>query len=437
MNTLTNLFSFWLVSLLFDYDYFLSFLNIKGVFSFRPDRIIFIVIFIVFIFNILTNKLNNLKTGIVEYLMIGFTIICTLSYILSDSDIGLESHRWLATLFNIAYFPFLSYYIVKNMKLESSHILRLVVVITCIGVYISINGLFEHYRMDALVWPNYIMNEGIGIQWERLRGPFISSVVCGAILVVIFLNWSILYTIIVDSYKRFIIFLFMCLNIVCVYFTYTRSIWLALFAVILFLFFFKNDIRKPLMVIFLIVLIATFIGIGSKLSIFSGKGTLFSERQNTIDYRMINYRTAYKMFKDKPLFGIGYGKFLSEWENYISDMDYAVDDLKDGNHNYLLGLLAETGIVSVIIYLLIYIIIITNSVRCYRRLNENYILEKNIFLIVFAMVLEAFIIGITSDLRFHPLFHAIIFIFLGIATSLYTKYEEEVFEQESNNADYV
>ena len=436
MNTLINLFSLWLVSLLFDYDYFLSFLNIKGVFSLRPDRIIFIAILIVFILNVLTSKFNKLQTGIVEYLMIGFTLVCTISYILSGSDIGLESHRWLATLFNIAYFPFTSYYIVKNIKYEPSQILRLIVLITGIGIYISINGLFEHYRMDALVWPRYIMNEDVGIQWERLRGPFISSVVCGAILVVIFLNWSILYTI-ADSYKKFIIFTFMCLTIVCVYFTYTRSIWLAQFAVILFLFLTKNNIRKPLMIILLVVLMATFVGIGSKLSLFRGKRTLFSERQNTIDYRMINYRTAYKMFKDKPVFGIGYGKFLSEWEKYISEMDYAVDDLKDGNHNFLLGLLAETGIVAVIFYLLIYIVIIKNCVKCYRKLNDNHILEKNVFLMVFAMVLEAFIIGITSDLRFHPLFHAIIFIFFGIATSLYTKHEGKDFVKGSADEIYV
>jgi O-antigen ligase len=296
---------------------------------------------------------------------------------------------------------------------------------TYIGIYISINGIFEHYRIDALVWPDYIMNDQIGIQWERLRGPFISSVVCGTILVLSFINMSILYTTI-NSNKKLIMLFLMGITIICVYFTYTRSIWVAQFVIMVFFILTRNDFKKPISILLIVLFIGAMIGVGNKLSLFKG-ATLFSQRQNTIEYRMVNYQTAYKMFKDKPMFGIGYGNFLNNWDLYLDNNNYAsVEDLKDGNHNYILGLLAETGIITVLLYLLIYIIIIRDCLKCYRKLNNTYNLEKNIIIIIFAIILEAFLIGMTSDLRFHPLFLSIMFMFFGFSKSIHRNINDTI-----------
>jgi O-antigen ligase len=133
------------------------------------------------------------------------------------------------------------------------------------------------------------------------------------------------------------------------------------------------------------------------------------------------------MFKDKPMFGIGYGNFLNNWDLYLDNNNYAsVEDLKDGNHNYILGLLAETGIITVLLYLLIYIIIIRDCLKCYRKLNNTYNLEKNIIIIIFAIILEAFLIGMTSDLRFHPLFLSIMFMFFGFSKSIHRNINDTI-----------
>src|SRR5260370_1395104 len=82
--------------------------------------------------------------------------------------------RWLTKLFQLTYFPFSTYYVAKHGHYTVAEVKTLLKWLLAIQTYLVISGIFEHYRIDALVWPKYILDESIGDQWERLSGPLIN-----------------------------------------------------------------------------------------------------------------------------------------------------------------------------------------------------------------------------------------------------------------------
>ena len=119
-----------------------------------------------------------------------------------------------------------------------------------------------------------------------------------------------------------------------------------------------------------VLLVAFFAGVGSKFS-FSGE-TLFSRRQNTIDYRMSNNETTYNMGMANPLTGVGYGKFKATWKKYFgSAAQELTKDLTDGNHNIYLGLFADTGFPGLILFVMLYGYILKECIRIRRALDPG------------------------------------------------------------------
>ena len=67
----------------------------------------------------------------------------------------------------------------------------------------------------------------------------------------------------------------------------------------------KSRMRRIACLIACFVVLGFFGGVASKFSFT--EGTLFSKRQETIDYRWVNYRADVEMIKANPIFGIGWG----------------------------------------------------------------------------------------------------------------------------------
>ena len=70
-------------------------------------------------------------------------------------------------------------------------------------------------------------------------------------------------------------------------------------------------------------MVAFFAGAGSKFSY--SQETLFSRRQNTIEYRISNNLTTYNMGMANPLTGVGYGNFMPMWSKYFERQSGGTD----------------------------------------------------------------------------------------------------------------
>ena len=426
MSKFVALICVWFLSQLFVFKHISGISSLKLGITLNPDRILFLIIISSFLIQVLRKKIKMLPLGKVELMMLLFAIYCTISLWLSGADVGLESNRWLTTLFNLIYFPFTTYIIAKNKEFSRKELVALLTTMSIMGLYLALTGIFEHYKINGLVWPKYIMDPGIGTQWGRSRGPFVSSGTMGRVLILTFLSTTLLinYS---GPVKRIFLSLTLLLIPVSIYFTSTRSPWLAFAIALMILVSFRTRLRRPALIIIVVATMGILAGVGSKLSFW--QDSLFTSRDQTINYRMANYLTDIEMIKDNPLFGVGYGNFVNVWELYLSDKatSYDITQLNDGNHNTFLGLLSELGIAGFGLYMLIYLYILRECMRIYKRLNDEQHNEKSLVVIAMTMLAVYFIVGQFADLRFQQLQPNIMFLFFGLVSRLAMR-EKMVYE---------
>src|SRR5207253_622867 len=101
--------------------------------------------------------------------------------------------------------------------------------LAALGVYLGVTSVCEHFGVTTLVFPKYILDPKIGIQFGRSRGPFLDTIGNGGMLLVSFLFLAYLSSSL-KGFKRAVTFLLTLLVVLGIYFTETRAIWLGLAA---------------------------------------------------------------------------------------------------------------------------------------------------------------------------------------------------------------
>ena len=418
MKSIVKLISLWLILQLFFFDS-----NSPNI-GFRPDRLIFLIIVTIFIINIFRKKIKLVQLSRIEIYMITFTLVCTISLIISEANLDMShgKNKWVNALFNISYFPFITYFITKNIRYSEEGIKFLIIVLCYMGMYLSLTGMFEHFRVDALVWPKHILDPTKGIQFGRVRGPFLDSVSMGRMMVITFLC-TVLMATQNRNIGKIVFYGFSLITVGSIYFTYTRGPWLGFFAALILLTLFRTKMRRPVMLILISLLFVVMTGIGAKLSLF--EGTLFSKRQDTVDDRIVSYTTALRMASANPILGVGFGKFGSEWDNYFIKVKDIPFSEFDGSHNTFLGILAETGLIGLILYLAIFYYLLKMCLNIYKKIDEAKTFEKNLVVIALAAAAMYISTGFVSDLRWNLLQNNLMFLFFGIISSLAARYEQK------------
>jgi O-antigen ligase len=388
-----------------------------GMSTVTPDRILFFVIAGMFTFALRKGQTHSLSLSGLEWSMILFGTLCTVSYIIHNPDAGGEHLKWLTTLFNLIVCPFGVYIIAKHTRYDAGRVLWLVQAIALIGVYLAFTAIFEHYRIDALVFPKYIVDPHVGIQFGRARGPMVGSNPMGEWLALVYLAICMYIPHAKTSWKILLQGLILVV-IIGIYFTLTRGAWISFAIAAVATAIWGGKYGRPSRAIAIVVLLAFFSGVGSKFS-FSGD-TLFSRRQNTIDYRLSNNETTYKMGMANFLTGVGYGKFGSNWQKYFDSRQAELTkDLTDGNHNIYLGLFADLGFPGVVLYVTMFGFMLRECIRTFRRLDRSLEFEKTVVLSSIAMIVILLWEGMSGDMRFNPTLNTTTFLLVGIASSIW------------------
>lgn len=412
-ESMVRLFSWWFLSQCFVYNYMGPGFSINVGINLSPDRILFILAILLFLTRRKSEDAPPVRISTIEYLMVAFTIASTLSYFVYGSDGNLGKFRWLATLFTLCYQPFTAYYIARRIRFDKAAAKKLLFALAGIGIYLGLTGIFERYSFThILVFPKYILDCSVGVQCGRARGPFAAAVVDGGAIIVAFLAAAASWTVLTGA-KRTWMFLGMIAMCVTVYLTQTRGVWLG-FGLALGLALLSRTPMKKLAKGLMAVMILGFItGGASKFSLY--QGTLFSKRAETVDYRWANYMVELSMFRDNPIFGIGYGNFTKKWQEYFGGAESELTaDLADGNNTTLLGILAEMGLVGISLYVGILASAWLICVSTYRRLKgDDQDFERSVVVVVFGSLMAFLLMGITTDLRFHEFFNSVLFFMLG------------------------
>jgi hypothetical protein len=399
----------WLASMLFLYQHISPLLNLNLGTRISPDRLLFLVILGLF----LKSTSGHRRGGTIERLMFAFAILSTISWITTRPDAEGERLRWLTTIFQLAYFPFIAYYMAKNSDYSDRDLKRLLNGVLIIQSYLVFTGFAEHYQLTSLVWPKYILDKTLSNQAERLTGPFLNSGMLGAALVMN-LGCLFLMTLYTKGAKRAYVYVLLLVSCACIYFTSTRTVWLGLFAMLMIFYLSRTGLRKPIRNLALCLLAVALTGIASKLSLY--QKSLFSRRQETVEYRRVNLEAGLRTFREHPLFGIGYGGFAKRMHEGSLGIDEKT--LASGNENTWLGILVDLGLVGFFLYTAIFTLLIRSDIKILRRYDGEQRLARPFAAVALATMIYTVINANTGDLRFHLYDPCLAFLFQGIAARL-------------------
>jgi len=285
-----------------------------------------------------------------------------------------------------------------------------------IGIYLGVTGVLEHYGISALVYPSYIMDPGLGMYFDRTRGPFLNPAVLGCVLSVLFLVGMVY----VNNFGNKIGYWVLLIPMVAtIYFTYTRSAWLQLAVAPAIIALVEPRMRKPFCFMGIVFILLFVCGVLGKFSMEGG--TLFSQRERSVNDRVNIMNAARNMFMEKPLTGFGYGTFgrYAYTERYFTEMaGVPLHGQGEGNHNVLLGLLAEVGLIGTIPYLLIFYYFIKVSVSLVKRSESGPRLERDIGVVNLAIVIGYFVATQFYDPRFFAMLNGLVFAIAGVTFSI-------------------
>lgn len=196
------------------------------------------------------------------------------------------------------------------------------------------------------------------------------------------------------------------LYVVAIYLSYTRTCYIALMLILPFVFVLKRKLLKPALIAAVVLgtVVVSYLMHDNKYldfapdynetiihdefgdhlsSTFEGKDVSSMERV----YRWV---AIMQMYEDRPVFGFGPGNFFPYYMKYtVSSFETYVSDNPERStaHNYFLLLLAEQGIVGVLIFIGLTIIIFAYGDTVYHRMvNEADKRVVMILLVVMAMI---------------------------------------------------
>jgi len=368
-----------------------------------PDRLVLIIILLLAAWMCMSGELQFAGLGKGG----GYILLLALIGTVSALAVGRGAADYYR-LFDFHYTPFVVFVLAGSIPHSLKKLEFLSLTFLALGAYLAINGMFERFGPHALVWPQYILDPKVGIQFERTRGSFASSEMLGAALVVTFLFY-LLYSTRAEGATRYWAYMMTPVTMVIIYATNQRAAWVGLALCSGLLALVKTHMRRVARGLVTVGLLVFLSGLASHLSIW--EGTL-----QTVRERLVNNLTTLDMGMANPIFGVGYGNFKTEWPKYFHHGVYEdVIDLTDGNHNTFLGLFAEAGLVGLIPYVLILYQMFRVGLRVYRQ-GEGFERE---FALVFLLAALSYVIGANfSDYRNAQFCNTTIFLLFGAVASI-------------------
>ncbi len=223
--------------------------------------------------------------------------------------------------------------------------------LTALALYLGFTAIFEIVRPQALVFPRYIIDPLVGIQFGRARGPFIASEAMGLALFQTGLVAAYATTVYTGA-RRLLAAAAAGSCALGVFLTLTRSIWVGSVLGLILIGVKQPALRRrlPLIVVgiaaTLAVAVAVVPGLQAQVSERAGTTRSVYDRQNT-------NAAALRIIEERPLTGVGWVRFIDVSRDYVRQADtYPVTNVEIEVHNVVLSRAAELGVLGAALWVL-------------------------------------------------------------------------------------
>jgi putative inorganic carbon (HCO3(-)) transporter len=247
--------------------------------------------------------------------------------------------------------PFLVFLVAPVAFATPRHRRVLLGTFVVLGAYLGFTVLFEVAKLDALVFPKYILDPHYGIHAHRGRGPFVDAVANGLALY----TCAVACAIAVSSWRRGRARLLAgAVGLLCLVGTFLsleRSVWIGVVLGTGVAMLSTRGLRGY----FVPVAAAAVLAVGASVALIPGLSTKVTQRANdsgTVWDRKNLARAAVNMVEAKPLFGFGWSRFTSHSQDYFQQaFDYPLTATNAGVHNTPLTYAVDLGLVGMTLWL--------------------------------------------------------------------------------------
>lgn len=250
--------------------------------------------------------------------------------------------------------PAALYAVLRTSVIDGPAARRFLLVLACLGLYLSFTALMETLQVWALVFPRYISNPDLGLHYGRARGPMLNSVSLGVQLAAC---TAAAWLLIPRASRAMQLFWLGGCGVMSlgVLLTMTRSTWagLAAAAVTVICLQLPKPWRGPTF--------ATTCVLGLLLLVVGKDALLELKREDSgavsahsAQQRLAFVQVSQQMLADNPLWGVGFGRYYDKKLPYLTDRRqwFELESIRDlHHHNTFLSVLVETGMLGLAAYL--------------------------------------------------------------------------------------
>jgi len=309
-------------------------------------------------------------------------------------------------------FPFVVFYLILHAFHCDRDFKRLAIFFAGLSVYLTVTGWAEQWSVTALIWPEFINDPSVGIHWGRVRGPFVMSAAMGLALTYCFFNNLVLARNIVHA--RWFLYTLNAAMIPVIFWTKTRSVWLSF--VVCGLVWAAYSRRRISRVVSVCVfsaaaLVVVLLNMNNFMSDDRERGGMTDTEP--ILLRIGLAQMSAEIVKEHPLFGVGFGHFRDFAPSYARDPAspfYAFGSTAL-EHNNLLSIAAETGLVGLGLYLAMVIVLLRYSVRLYRKIPPGGpgFVSRDLLVLYWILTAAYFVDGTFRETSDNPFANSLFF----------------------------
>jgi O-antigen ligase len=220
-------------------------------------------------------------------------------------------------------------------------------VLTVLGAYLGFVTLMDMGGVDALVWPQYVLDPGVGTHVGRGRGVFVQAAVNGAAMFACAVAAAFVVGVARSVFVRAGAMVAIALCAVGIVLTTQRSVWLGSAVALVVTLLAFRPLRRWALPLFVAAGLAALVTLAAVPG-FAEKARERGGQSETVRDRVNSNRAALNMLLDRPLTGFGWDTFTAAGRNhYELDPDHSLKIPKSlPVHNVFLGNLAELGLIG-------------------------------------------------------------------------------------------
>jgi O-antigen ligase len=366
-------------------------------------------------------KINPKPLTGVDWLVLVLAGVLTVSTFTHDwrvSQKGDISPFWRLTFAYLM--PIVLYWIARQSTISERGVWWLNAALAGFGIYLAITGLAEISGQWWLVFPQYIADPKIGIHFGRARGPMVQAA-CYGTSVGICLLGAWIWRPKLSRPAQLLLLATMPLFAAAIYFSYTRSAWLATGLGLMVVTGLMLPSRWRLPVLGGVAACGLLVAATRWESILGfQREQSAGETRKSVDMRGSFAYASWLMFQDRPLWGCGFGQYRREVLPYLSDRssDLDLESIRGYvHHNTLLCLLVENGLIGTLLFVGVLIGLARRAWRLHRNIDSPPWVKSQAALLLGVIV--AYTVQMLShDVTYTSIENMLLFFLAGVTMAL-------------------